>query len=251
MIRTIQINKNIAVLLILWVGVVLFSFSCSSQNANSSRIILTGENLSAWHDNTGNWLVGSSASQDPADEKRIVTTPGSGTIVNGEEGNTVNLLSREEFDDVTAHIEFMVPKGSNSGVYFMGRYEIQVLDSWGKEEVIHSDAGGIYERWDENREPKGYEGVRPRKNASRKPGEWQEFDVIFQAPRFDSDGKKIANATFIKVIHNGIVIHENVEVTGPTRAAMNEYDPEQSKGPLMLQGDHGPVAYRNIWITRN
>jgi hypothetical protein len=189
MIRTIQINKNIAVLLILWVGVVLFSFSCSSQNANSSRII--------------------------------------------------------------AHIEFMVPKGSNSGVYFMGRYEIQVLDSWGKEEVIHSDAGGIYERWDENREPKGYEGVRPRKNASRKPGEWQEFDVIFQAPRFDSDGKKIANATFIKVIHNGIVIHENVEVTGPTRAAMNEYDPEQSKGPLMLQGDHGPVAYRNIWITRN
>jgi hypothetical protein len=72
--------------------------------------------------------------------------------------------------------------------------------------------------------------------------------VIFQAPRFDQEGKKISNAKFIKVVFNGIVIHENVEVTGPTRAATYEQVPETPKGPMMLQGDHGPVAYRNIWI---
>ena len=170
--------------------------------------------------------------------------------MNGEDGNTEHLLSLEEFGDVSAHIEFMVPKGSNSGIYFMGRYEIQVLDSWGKTELEHFDAGAIYERWDEDREPKGYEGVIPKINASKKPGEWQEFDVIFQAPRFDEEGNKISNAKFIKVVFNGIVIHENVEVTGPTRAATFEHVPESVNGPLMLQGDHGPVAYRNIRITR-
>jgi hypothetical protein len=153
-----------------------------------------------------------------------------------------------EHGDVLAHIEFMVPKGSNSGVYFMGRYEIQVLDSFGVEQPQHSDCGGIYQRWDDNRDPKGYEGRPPRVNAARAPGEWQVFDVVFRAPRFDANGKKTANAMFVRVVHNGVVVHENEEVTGPTRAAL--FNDEKPKGPLMLQGDHGPVAYRNIWITR-
>jgi hypothetical protein len=83
-------------------------------------------------------------------------------------------------------------------------------------------------------------------NASRPPGEWQSFDVIFRAPRFDASGVKIANAKFVKVVHNGQVIHENIEVRGPTRGA--RFGDEKSAGPLLLQGDHGPVAYRNVRI---
>ena len=83
-------------------------------------------------------------------------------------------------------------------------------------------------------------------NASKAPGQWQAFDVVFRAPRFDSKGNKIENAKFVKVVHNGKVVHENLEVTGPTRAATYENVPEKPRGPLMLQGDHGPVVYRNI-----
>jgi len=234
----------------LWMSLILALTSCTSEDVNNSEIVLTGNDLSTWQKNAGEWYMCGSASMDPENEKFLKTSPGAGILVNGADGQTEHLLSLEEFGDVTAHIEFSVPKGSNSGIYFMGRYEIQVLDSWGKEEVEHSDAGGIYERWDENREPNGYEGVGPGVNASKKPGEWQEFDVVFQAPRFDDEGKKISNAKFVKVVFNGIVIHENVEVTGPTRAATFEHEPENIKGPLMLQGDHGPVAYRNIRITR-
>jgi sugar phosphate isomerase/epimerase len=142
----------------------------------------------------------------------------------------------------------MIPKGSNSGVYFMGRYEIQVYDSYGVEKGQYPgiECGGIYERWDNNRNPKGFEGHSPRVNASRAPGQWQTFDVIFRAPRFDKNGRKISNARFEKIVHNGVVVHEDVELTGPTRAGT--YNDEKPTGPLMLQGDHGPVAYRNIWL---
>jgi hypothetical protein len=138
----------------------------------------------------------------------------------------------------------MVPKGSNSGIYFMGRYEIQVFDSYGKKEVKHSDCGGIYQRWGKHKD----NGHAPKVNAAGKPGTWQTYDVVFRAPRFDENGKKTENAKFVKVVHNGKVIHENVEVTGPTRAAMKENAPEETKGPIRIQGDHGPVAYRNFRI---
>ena len=211
-----------------------------------ARIDLVAGDFSAWRKH-GDWQIVGQAIMSPENQKLFATKPGSGIIVNGPKGRTVDLLSRPEFADVRAHIEFMVPRNSNSGVYFMGRYEIQILDSWGVEQPTFSDCGGIYQRWDDNRTPKGYEGRPPRVNASLPPGQWQTFDIIFRAPRFDSSGKKIANARFEKVIHNGIMIHENVEVTGPTRAS--PYRDEKPAGPLMLQGDHGPVAYRNIWIA--
>jgi hypothetical protein len=163
---------------------------------------------------------------------------------------TVNLLTKKEFGDCEVHVEFTVPKGSNSGVYFMGRYEIQILDSFGVEHPKYGDCGGIYQRWREKPppgQPQGYEGKPPRVNASLPPGEWQTFDVTFRAPRFDFSGKKTENAKFVKVVHNGKVIHENEEVTGPTRSGT--YEDEAAKGPIMLQGNHGPVAFRNIRIT--
>ena len=130
----------------------------------------------------------------------------------------------------------------------MGRYEVQIFDSWQKKpDYPGIECGGIYQRWDEKRTPQGFEGHSPKSNVSLPPGQWQWFDVVFRAPRFDAQGNKIENAKFVKVYHNGILIHENVELTGPTRAGL--YEDEQPAGPLMLQGDHGPVAYRNIWIS--
>jgi len=207
---------------------------------------LVGEGMAGWKKPTADWMNVGEAAKDPANEKLIVSKPGAGTLVNGKTGRTRNLFTEMQHADCEAHIEFMVPKGSNSGAYFMGRYEIQVLDSFGVKKLKHGDCGGVYQRWDNKRKPAGYEGHPPRVNASKAPGEWQSFDIIFLAPRFDKDGKKTANAKFVKVTHNGVVVHENVEVTGPTRAAA--FADEKTTGPLMFQGDHGPVAYRNIRI---
>lgn len=118
----------------------------------------------------------------------------------------------------------------------MGEYEIQVLDSYGKpdDQLTQGDLGAIYS------------AAAPKKNVAKKPGEWQKFLIDFQAPKFDGE-KKIANARFIKVVLNGSVLHENVEVKGPTPGGLT--GKEAATGPLMFQGDHGPVAYRNIKIT--
>lgn len=220
----------------------------STGGSKNGRIYLIAEDLSAWRGDTGEWKIVGDVFKKPDNEKLLDSKPGKGIVVNGPTGRTSHLFSKAEFGDCAAHIEFTVPKESNSGVYFMGRYEIQVLDSWQKEsDYAGNECGGIYQRWDDNRTPQGYEGHSPRVNVSKPPGEWQTFDVVFRAPRFDSKGRKISNARFEKVIHNNIVVHEDVEVTGPTRASA--YNDEKPTGPLMLQGDHGPVAYRNIWLA--
>ncbi|MCF6285306.1 MAG: DUF1080 domain-containing protein [Candidatus Hydrogenedentes bacterium] len=192
---------------------------------------------------SGDWTMVGEVTSNSDDEKRLAWTKGTAVAVNGENGKTLNLHSAIEHGDVQLHVEFIVPKGSNSGVYLMGRYEIQVLDSWGVEKPKYSDCGGIYEQDGKNGAP-SHGGVPPRVNAAKKPGEWQTYDITFRAPRFDKDGKKTKDAEFVKVVHNGIVIHENEPVTGPTRSAT--FKDEQPTGPLMFQGDHGPVAYRNV-----
>ena len=215
-----------------------------TSGAEPEKVSLVGKDLSTWRGDTGDWAIAGEVTMDPQNTRQLVAKEGTGVAVNGKTGRTRNLLSKLEHGDVEAHVEFMVPVGSNSGVYFQGRYEIQILDSWGVEKLKHGDCGGIYERWEKG---KGFEGHPPRVNASLPPGEWQTFDVVFRAPRFDADGKKTTNAKFVKVVHNGKVVHENVEVTGPTRAAA--FADEKPTGPLMLQGDHGPVAYRNLSLA--
>lgn len=237
-----SITAAIVVLAVCAVPVV--SRDCSRCHAMQ----LTGDDLSAWRPNTGQWAVVRDATLAPGNEKLLATEPGTGAIFNGPAGKTVNLFSRQEFGDVRAHVEFMVSKDSNSGVYFMGRYEVQVFDSWQKpSEYPGIECGGIYERWDEGRDPKGFEGHSPRVNASKASGQWQTFDVVFRAPRFDKIGRKVANARFESVRHNGVLVHSDIELTGPTRAAA--YNDEKPLGPLMLQGDHGPVAYRDLWVA--
>jgi hypothetical protein len=214
------------------------------------KSLIPGPDMAGWRKPTGLWQMVGQAVMDPADEKAIAVKPGTGTIYNGPKGKTGNIFTEAEFGDIAAHVEFMIPKGSNSGIYFMGRYEVQVYDSFGVEKDAYPgiECGGIYERWDPKRGKgnEGFEGHSPRTNASLPPGRWQTFDVIFRAPRFGPDGKKAANAKFVKVVHNGQVIHENVEVTGPTRGAAA--GDEKPAGPLLIQGDHGPVAYRNLRI---
>lgn len=237
----------------LWRIAMTLGMWAAATGADETETLL-GEDLSAWREPRGEWRMAGAVSLDPKDEARLSVEPGAAVAVNGDTGKTVDLVSKPEHGDIEAHIEFLVPKGSNSGVYFQGRYEIQILDSWGVENPGYGDCGGIYQRWRE--EPglddseRGYEGHPPRVNACRAPGEWQTLEVVFRAPRFDDEGRKTRNAVFEKVVLNGEVIHENQEVTGPTRAAM--FSDEAPRGPLMLQGDHGPVAYRNIrWRALN
>lgn len=209
-------------------------------------IVFSFDSLDAFQDPAG-WSVASSVKGDPNEKRWSSYEEGVGVLVNGREGKAGNLVTTLQHGDVEAVIEFMIPKKSNSGIYFQGRYEVQILDSHGKpdKEISVHDCGAIYERWDEKREPKGYEGSIPATNASAAPGEWQRFHIIFRAPRFDESGNKIENARFVKVTHNGEVIHENAEVTGPTRGGTSK---EAALGPIKIQGDHGPVAFRRIEI---
>jgi hypothetical protein len=217
------------------------------------KVSLVGETMLGWNQMfwppwevaTGHWRIAGDASLDPADEQLLVAESGTGVMVNAR-GKAANLAGKREFGDIAAHIEFMVPKGSNSGVYFAGRYEVQIFDSYGVGKPKYSDCGGIYQRWDTPANKAIDEGHAPLLNASKKPGEWQTFDIIFRAPRFDEEGNKIANAKFEKVVHNNVVIQKDVEVTGPTRSA--EFDDETPTGPIVIQGNHGPVAYSNIWV---
>ncbi len=232
------------------VGAVLFAcVGAMGKNCSEChKLQLTGKDFSQWRADTAQWQVVGGAHLNPSDEKALQAEPGTDAILNGPAGRTSNLFSKQEFGDVRAHVEFMVSKDSNSGVYLMGRYEVQVFDSWQKQpEYPGIECGGIYQRWDENRSPKGFEGHSTRVNASKPPGQWQTLDIVFRAPRFDKSGRKITNARFEKVVHNGVLVHSDIEVTGPTRAGA--YDDEKSVGPLMLQGDHGPVAYRNLWMA--
>jgi sugar phosphate isomerase/epimerase len=218
------------------------------RKTGAGRIyLMPGKDMTGWKNSAQGWEIVAEVVQDPQDERLLKARAGEGIAVNGKTGKAANICTTEEFGDIEAHVEFMIPKGSNSGVYFMGRYEVQVYDSFGveKDKYPGIECGGIYPRWVDNHE---VEGHTPRVNASRPPGQWQSFHVVFRAPRFDGQGRKTQNARFVRVIHNGAVVHENVEVTGPTRAAM--FNDEKPAGPIMLQGDHGPVAYRSVWVRK-
>ena len=169
---------------------------------------------------------------------------GQGILLNmNDETKKDNLVSTFEHGDIELELEVMIPKGSNSGIYLQGRYEIQLLDSWGVLDAKYSDIGGIYRNWE--KEPgKIYMGKAPLSNPAKAPGLWQKMKISFRAPKFDSTGKKIANARFVSVELNGVKIHDNVEVPLPTGGPLENN--EKPMGPLMIQGDHGPVAFRNI-----
>ncbi len=152
--------------------------------------------------------------------------------------------TKRSFGDCQLHIEWASPakvEGSgqgrgNSGVYFMGNYEIQILDSYQNETYFDGQAASLYKQ------------RPPLVNASRKPGEWQTYDIVFNAPRFDKDGK-LAKPGYVTVLHNGVLVQNHTEIEGTTAwDAAPKYTAHADKLPLQLQ-DHGnPIRFRNIWI---
>lgn len=215
--------------------------TCLLAAPPAGKPLFNGKDMSGWKGPHGTWQAVDGVALLAGNPKGFKAQPGTGVLLNSGEGRTVDFLTEAAHGDCELHVEFCVPQGSNSGVYLQGRYEVQIFDSFAKPEVIYSDCGGLYEGVENG---KGFPGKAPAVNASKAPGEWQSFDITFRAPRFDGAGKKTENAKFLKVLHNGQLIHENVEVTGPTRSAA--FSDEQAQGPLKLQGDHGPVAFRNL-----
>ncbi|MFC2118283.1 DUF1080 domain-containing protein [Bacteroidota bacterium] len=188
-------------------------------------ILFNGKNLSKWtgRDGIAKW------------KKRCRSM---------QTNSTGDIRTIQEFSDCQLHIEWRTPrkvKGDgqgrgNSGVFLMGKYEVQVLDSYENETYYNGQAGSIYKQH------------IPLVNASKKPGKWQSYDIIFTAPHFRDDGS-LASAARITVLHNGVLIQNNVEIKGPTSyVGQPRYVPHKEKEALKLQ-DHGnPVRYRNIWI---
>lgn len=186
-------------------------------------VLFDGKDLSKWRGESGG--------------------PARWKIENGyiEVTKTGSILTKDEFGDVQLHIEWATPSEvsgegqgrGNSGVYFQGRYEVQVLDSFKNPTYPDGQAAAIYKI------------AAPLVNASRKPGQWQTYDIIFRAPSKDPDGK--LRPGFLTVFHNGVLVQDHVPLQGEATTAA-KFSGVTAKGPLLLQ-DHGnPVRYRNIWI---
>src|SRR5690625_2030608 len=196
---------------------------------------------SAHHDN---WSIAGKAFSDRNVVHSLEVSSGTGILVSKPtDSDKAELLTPFKHGDMDLELDFMMPNGSNSGIYFMGRYEVQLFDSWlvPNDSLGYIDCGGIYERMAHG---EGYEGHAPRINASKAPGLWQHLKVRFKAPRFDSNGNKISNATFVYVYLNGALVQKNVEASLPTLGSY--FSDEKPLGPLEIQGSHGPIAFRNI-----
>jgi len=209
--------------------------------------------LSAFTNKAGNWKIVGDASVDISKVNALNTKSGKGVLASvhekGKYGQEYELISNFKHGDLDIEMDFMLTKESNSGIYLQGNYEVQLFDSWGKKSAKYNDNGGIYERWNDSKPEgeKGYEGYAPRFNVAKAPGLWQNIKISYQAPRFDANGKKISNAVFLKVILNGVLIHDNVAVSGPTRGSLTAEDVPM--GPIRIQGDHGSLAIKNIIIN--
>jgi hypothetical protein len=223
--------------------------SANTARADDSPwIMLIGDGAhDVWKGKMAGWVTADAVEVDAKNPKRLTVRPGTGILVNGKSGRANNLLTREQFVDVEVELEFYIPKGSNSGVKFQGVYEIQILDSHGKRYPTGDDCGGVYPRAEAK--PKYHHidrGIPPLVNACKPYGQWQKLHAVFMSPRFDSAGKKIAYARIVRATLNGKLIHDNVELKTPT--GDNWKKKEVAAGPLLLQGDHGPVAFRNVRV---
>ena len=190
-------------------------------------VLFDGKDLSKWAHKDGSpakWKVESGY---------LETVPKTGYI-----------YTREAFGDCQLHVELaepVPPQGEsqgrgNSGVFLMGLYEIQVLDSYENKTYADGQAAAVYGQYP------------PLVNAARPPGQWQSYDIVFHGPRFDKAGKLLRPAR-VTVLHNGVLAQDNVELTGPTaHKARPPYSAHAEKLPLALQDHSNPIRFRNIWI---
>ncbi len=225
-----------------------FTFTWMVGAGEREWISLIGDHgLDSWRSPTAAWVEAGDARIDPQDHKRLAPVAGRGVILNGPAGRTRNLLSKGEYGDLEVHLEFLIPERSNSGVKLQGLYEIQIVDSQASRKLTGRDCGGVYPRAELLPRYRYLDdGHAPLVNAARPAGQWQSLDIAFRAPRFDASGRKLADARFEKVTLNGQVVQESVSLEAPTGHAWRL--PEVRRGPLLLQADHGPVAFRNIRV---
>jgi len=195
--------------------------------APSDAIVLfDGSGVSHWEKNDGSpaeWTVQNGYLQ---------VNPGTGSI-----------FTKQKFGDVQLHLEWAEPVPAqgksqgrgNSGIKFMGKYEVQVLDSYHSSTYPDGQTGAVYGQYP------------PLVNADRPPGVWQMYDIVFRHPHFDENGNLTKPAT-VTVFQNGVVVQDHVVLVGPTGGTRHPYSAHPDKLPLMLQDHHNPVRYRNIWI---
>ena len=189
-------------------------------------ILFDGKNLNSWTDKDGNapkWTI----------------AEGAMTVAKG----TGDVKTKQTFGDIQLHIEWRTPAQvegegqgrGNSGIFLQERYELQVLDSYNNRTYSNGQAGSIYKQ------------TPPLVNASRRPGEWQVYDVVFIAPKFNNDGS-LKSKGAITVFHNGVLIHHSTEIQGTTEYIGKPKVIAHGKGSIQLQ-DHGnPTSFRNIWV---
>lgn len=234
---------------LLFVSVLLAVLRAESPSAWEAVAL---DSLDAFRPVTNNWRVAAGIGGEPGRSRDITLLPGAGIVVSSpvEGGTNDQLFSAWEHGDLELELEFLLTPRTNSGIYLQGRYEVQLFDSWGVTLPGFADSGGIFQRWDPARGAgrEGFDGHAPLTNASRPAGVWQRLRIVFCAPRFDTAGAKVSNARIVRVVLNGTLVQENVELTGPTRAA--PYDDEKPLGPVMFQSNHGPVAFREIRVRR-
>jgi len=194
---------------------------------------MTGADLALWKEPHGDWTQVGGVEVDPKNAKKFVAKDGKGVWYNGVTGRSVNLYSKQKFADIEVHLEFNVPKGSNSGIKFHGHYEIQILDSYMNETYANGSCGALY----------GI--IAPSKNVSRPPEQWQSYDITFHSPRIDDQGK-VTQKGQVTVVHNGVTVIDKGEFAKMTEDLPGEKMGEP--GPIRLQ-DHGnKVRFRNIWL---
>lgn len=190
-------------------------------------VLFDGKDLSKWR------LEGGEPAKWKVEDGAMVVTAGTG-----------NIYTKEEFGDCQLHIEWATPAEvsgdgqgrGNSGIFLQNQYEIQVLDSYQNKTYFHGQAGAVYKQH------------APLVNASRKPGEWQTYDIVYHGPRFSDDGKVLQTGR-VTVLHNGVLVQDHAEILGETlNAGAPKYRPHPAKQPLRLQDHRNPVRYRNIWI---
>jgi len=224
------------------VSMLIAAFS-QAQRIKPSLKEISLNNLESFQAPTANWkLIGDVMAS--YNDTALNTAKGLGILHNDfsrsiQNKPVHNLVTKMEHGDMLLEFDFMMAKGSNSGIYFQSRYEVQLFDSWGVKTPRSSDVGGLYQTI-----KKGMSGKAPMKNAALAPGLWQHMEISFQAPRFDANGNKTASAKFIYVKLNDITLHENINVDGPTISA--SFSDEKPYGPLMIQGDHGTFAIKNL-----
>jgi hypothetical protein len=184
-------------------------------------VLFDGKDLSQWKDGD-KWII----------KDGVATSHGAG------------INTKQAFGDCQLHVEWATPEKvegagqgrGNSGVYLMERYEVQILDSYENPTYFDGQAGSIYKQ-----QP-------PLVNACRKPGEWQSYDIIFKAPKFDEQGK-VATPAYVTVLHNGVLVQNHFEIKGATAwDKPPAYAAHPPKAPLHLQFHGNPVKFRNIWI---